>query len=353
MRIATVLMLALCLIGCQKTANRDAFRAQGLLDDASSLMDARLFKEASENSDKAITLMDPLFRDYPADVRYRLLWCRAHLTKFISENAVTISRAEPRPRSLVRLPAFKDLIGFNEHAIPARDELNRLASLSEPLTFDQRAYIHSSLAVIYRLSLETANEALKEYAAASAIYKEWEQKLRADTGPLQDHRQEMIRISNEAQDLKLAASEVSLLEEKWQDALTQLEEMMAGKDIAFFAVQFKIAEEQIAHWKNQIQQAEANSANSREQQLTEALKRNADLKKGGRDDFASRNPLQMELYQQRVQLAQKQNNLMYRIICYWQLGMKAELEEARTALRTFYPELETEVTTRLKGNQKT
>lgn len=351
LRILSTVFLALCLVSCQRHAERQAVRAQTQLDEATLLMDARMYREAEQKATDALEIMQPLFEDFPDEPNYRILWVRAHVTRFMARNAVLISRAEPRPRSLVRFPRPDEYVGYDEDLVPAKAELARLVASNQTLLFDQQAFVHGTLASILRLNEQTLDDADQEYGKAIDIYRQWESQLRAERTTVGSHRLQLLRIGNEIRSLQQARAEVQLLAENWTAALEHLEDMMAGKDLQFFPVQFKLAEEQIAYWENRLRTDEEAGLTWREGRITQAVERGKDIRRGKRDELGGRNPNQVELLQQRLLRAEKQNNLMYRIICYWNLGMSAELAEAREALRSFYPELESDLMSQLESSR--
>lgn len=66
------------------------------------------------------------------------------------------------------------------------------------------------------------------------------------------------------------------------------------------------------------------------------------------EEVARSNPYEAELMQVRLDLADTQNNLMYRLICYYNLDATNSYQEGLKILRKFFPKLEQNLTTQLE-----
>lgn len=339
-----LLIMLLCLSSCQRSIDRNAQRAQALLDEADLLIDSRLFTDAELKTKEANEKLTKVIEKYPDNIDYRLLHIRSLMTLFVARNTLTIEQADIRPRSLVRFPDTETLSDFSTTIIPAELALKEIIHGSAPLKFDQKAYVHSTLAAIYRLKVETNEESLKEYNIALSTYEEELQRLRSEEKALGSNKFAIMRIEHNIRSLQQAKTEVLLLVERWDEALEVLRDSMAGTDLKFFPVQFDLLEGEIAILKNKLSLDETLAEGSRESKLLQSIEaKKKERWHSKQENLGGKNPYQVELLLRQVQLDELQNNLMYRIIALYQLKESERLEQARKTLRGHYPEMDAEL----------
>ena len=351
-RILSFICILFLCGGCQHAIEREAHRAQALLNEADLLMNARLFNEAEQNAREALEKLEVSLARQPENIDFRLLRVRGWMTVFFSRNILTIEQAPIRARSLVRFPEFSELVDYDTMVKPAENELKALINGPELMSHDQQAFAHSTLAAIYRLNLNTLDHSLREYAKAVEVYQRQLNKLRNDDSNIGSHDFAIMRLENQLRSIKQAESEVFLLKESWTEALAVLQSMMGGTDLKFFSTQFDLWEGKIASLEAKLSLDERLQESSREQRLLLSIqekKSERNLSKSER--LGGKNPYQVELLHSRIQLDQIKNNLVYRIICHFQLKEAATLELARAALRGHYPELDRELIQQLEENR--
>lgn len=348
MRTFSILFLSLLMLcafgGCGRAEMRSAAKAQGILDESDLLIEARNFPKARDGAIDAMKKIDDLLAEDPENIAYKLLKVRAHMTIFMTKNILIMENAEPKPRSLVRLPELKDYVDYDLHIGYVEKELKGLLNNSAVLSEDQKAYIHGTLAAVLRLNTKTLAQADQEYAKAQEVYQGMRDKLKNEKKKIGSNEWAITRTENMIRDLQMARSEVDLLAEDWNGALKQLGDAFAGEDLKFFSTHFKIIRSSIASLEAKLEQDELLMIKSREEKLLRKIsiqKQKRTLSKT--EELAAENPYKLELLQNQLLLSQMQNNLIYRIICYKQLGAADKLQEARDILREFFPDLEEEL----------
>jgi hypothetical protein len=348
MRTFSILLLSIltlcCFSGCGRAETRAAAKAQGILDESDLLIEARNFPKAREGAIDAMRQIDDLLKANPDNISYQLLKVRAHLIIFMTKNILIIENAEPKERSLVRLPDLNQYADYDLHITYVETELKKILDNGAVLSDDQKAYIHGTLASVFRLNTKTLELSDQEYAIAQEIYQKLRADLKHEKKKIGTNDWAITRAENIIRDLQMARAEVDLLAEKWDEALKQLGDAFAGDDLKFFSTHFKILLSSIASLEAKLQQDELLDIKSREDKLLKSIateKRKRTLSKT--DKLAAENPYRLEMLQNQMLLNQMQNNLMYRIICYKQLGDGKRLKEAREILHEFFPELEEEL----------
>lgn len=347
----SIFLLLVLLCACGRSVDREAQRAQALLNEADLLIDGRMFTDAELKAKEALNKLDHVLQRDETHTDYRLLRIRALMTLFMSRNILTIEQAEIRPRSLVRFPEAEELSDYETTVRPAEQELKAVINGDTPLKFDQAAFAHSTLATIYRLNLNTVKESLWEYDKALKVYDKQLRKLHSEKKQIGSNRFAIMRLENQIRSLQQAKAEVLLLTEDWGTALEVLRKTMAGMDLLYFSVQFDLLEGEIADLENKLSLDESLAEGSRENKLLSSIQSSRqDRKLGQREKLGGKNPYQVELLLRRMQLDDIQNNLLYRIIALYHLEENERLEAARSTLRQYYPGLEAELIQLLKNH---
>ncbi len=335
-----ILPLLLLLVSCQMATNREAHRAQALLDEAELLMEARELDKAKEKAEGALTKLATL--DYESSsntVDFKLLEVRAHFTCFMASNLLTMENAKVQRKSLVRFPKQSQYVGYEKHLKAAEGILKTLVRSDEKYQPDQEGFIHGMLGALLRLNEKTLHEADREYAQAIRVYDEQLAEMKANPPKIGSNDGAIARLDNQVRSLKMAQAEVKLLAQEWDDALNRLESAMAGPDLQYFSVQFEILKNSIDDAQKELDAGVKSHTGSREQKLVQALDAKRRKKLTKREEFGSYNPYRMQLTLAKIQSSDTVNNLMYRMICFHQLKRRKEFEEARQILEEFYPEL--------------
>jgi len=341
-------LLAVTLVACQKPFEREASRSQALLDEADLLMEVRRFDQAEDKARDALDRLNIILAKVPDNADYRLIRARANITLFMSQNTIIIENAKPRPRSLVRIPDVTEYIDYDSTMVPAEKELKEVLNNNSNLALEQKGYAHGMLAVIFRLNPATARQADEQYAAAIGAYEGWLKEMRRDRPRIGSNEFNIMRLENQIRGLLMARAEVNLLAENWAQALSLLEQVMAGNDLQYFEVQFPFFEKNIASIEQGLDTDTRISVDPRVERLNTAI---AKTRKGQflqREKVAAQDPRKAQMLQMKVELAETKNNLTYRIICYYNLNDQARLNAAREVLRANYPELDAELASQLK-----
>lgn len=345
-----VLLISCC--ACQHAVNREATRAQALLDEADLLINARMFAEAEQNSRDALDKMVIALERQPDNVDFRLINIRALMTLFFSRNVLNLEEAEIRPRSLTRFPNPEDLSDYDSTVRVAEEQLKDLINGALPMDDDQKAFAHATLATVYRLNSNTVDEALVQYDKAIKVYEKQLNEMRNDPSKVGQHTYGIMRLENQIRGLQQGQAEVLLYKEDWPAALDVLGSVMAGNDLKFFIPQFELVLGQIADMETRLSIDAALAEGSREDRLLISIREGRkDRTFSKRERLGAKNPYQVQLMQSRIRLADMQNNLMYRIICYFQLNDQDRLNEAREALRSQFPELDADLYNQLQEHR--
>ena len=343
------LILSIALSSCQVASEREAHRAEALLTEAELQLDLRKLDKAEELTEQALGKLAPLIEKQPKHIDFRLLRVRAYIAQFLAQNMLVLEEAPIRPRSLVRFPEAHNLINYQDTLQLAHEELRDLANNPEELDFDQTAFVHGNLALILRLNESTLEDALKEYERAIAAYQTDLDGLKADVTKIGSHKIKIAQLENQVRSLRLAQSEVSLLSENWEQALNYLQSAMAGRDLKYFDVQFSLLNEQIEQAENKLEEIKKLSEGSREAKLLQLVEAKKAKRYSKREEISGYNPYKISLLQSKIELADTQNNLMYRIICYYNLGDDSRQQRAEAILRTHFPEIESHLNDQLQS----
>lgn len=337
---AFALLCCVLLTGCQHGREQQAHKAKDQLDEADLLTEVRKLKQADEAAQQALDILQPLRESEPSNVDFRLLEIRAYMTQFISRNIVVMESAPPLPRSWVRLPEVSQYKDYQETAGRAFELLKDVLNGDTELTREQRGYVHGTLASIFRLDKQTADQAIDQYEQAIEAYQEWANDLKSKETKVGSQSLNITRLNNQITGLRMAQAEVNLLLERWEYALEDLKLAMAGDDLAYFSVQFQMLDQFIAQMQHKVDSDQRMIKDPRVEKMQEALRNRTKGKLSNREKVAQYDPNKAALIQGQIDLANTQNNLIYRIICLHQLGRHENEQQARTILRTYYPELD-------------
>lgn len=337
-------MLLLFCAACQNRADeRLAHRSQYLLDEADLLMDSRRFDEAYDQSQEALQNLLSLHERHPHHVDIALLTTRAHLTSFLAKNARLIATSPIDPQTLFRIPSKEQYEGYLDHVTPAHELLVKLSSEVGEEEREKKAFIHGNLAAVYRFEKSTAHLAEQEYAKVDRVLQGWLAHLKANPPTIGSNKYAMMNVRQRIRDNKMAQAEVSMLSESWLTAVDQLKEAMAGDDFKFFTTQFGILEKRRAQLEAKLAQAEGREDPTKSGRLLMMVKNRVAKRSSKTAEVAGASPYETELNLVLSELSDIKNNLLYRIICLHRLGRYQEREISRATLRSFYPELDQEM----------
>ena len=346
MRRLLFLILSFSLVlfsSCNRAEQRLGSRTQTLLTEAELLNQSRQFQKARDTIDEAMVLLDELDEKDPERLDYKLMRAKAYMLRFLSKNIQVIEDAEIRPRSLVQLPEMGAYIDYETDIAPARNILSKVLNEKDKLDLSDQAYVHSMLGAIFRLSDRDLSEADSQYQMGIRAYQKQLDEYKAETDKLKPHDIGIKKLENSIRAMQLQRVEVLLLAEQWGEALQLLEENMAGTDLRFFATQFEIVEDHISQIQERIAIADSMRKETRGNKLASALKDRRGAWSKVRDEVGGANPYKAELMQNQIYLADLQNNLIYRIICYHNQRQDSELDEAKKVLETYYPDVNAEL----------
>ncbi len=327
--LCTVALLLLTS-SCGNKMEKEAILTQDALDQADMLVGRREFKKAEELCQQTIGSLTPLIKANPNKAIFRLLRARANITLFIANNIVVIEKTKLLPKSLVPLPSMKDYLLYDPYIVSAREDVQAVLSNKEPLSHEQNAAAHASMGDILRLNKDTAKEASKEYALAALAYSDWIAELKEKQGKTASEQFNISRLKGQIHRIQLAEAETDMIAEDWTASLAVLEKIMAGSDLKYFTVQFNLLENSLVEIERKVHRA------SRPKSEGGAL----DVKN---EDVAYIPTYQAAYLQTQIELANVKNNLIYRIICYYQLGQKDSLAEACKILTDYYPDIESKL----------
>jgi len=343
--------LLLVLVSCQMAANREAHRAQALLDESELLMEGRELSKAREKAELALsklTALEPSGGKEETD--HTLLEVRAHFAIFMSDNLLTMEAAKIRRKSLVRFADPATYASREEHLAPALLLLRQLIESKVELNVDQSAFVHGMLGAILRLEESSLIEADKEYGKAIRVYQVQLDERKMNPPKIGSNTTSIHRLENQVSSLQMAQAEIMLLAEEWDQALNRLENALAGKDLHYFEVQFEILRDAIKDAEKAIAETDRTREGSREEKLMIALENKRMKEKSRREALASANPYRMQLTLAKIKSSDAVNNLMYRMICFHQLQRWVDFEQARAILERFHPDLASDLETALKTN---
>ena len=330
----------LLLSSCGRAEQRGINRAQTYLDEAAILNESRRFDRAEEKATEAIKQLQVLMVESPDNFELRLLKSRAYTSLFMSKNIVIMENATVQNESLVRLPKFHEYVNYEETLKLAEENLLYVLNhYKEELKEEHLSYIHASLAGVYRLDTKKLKSADEEYVKALDIYKSSLHRLKNDESKIGNHNLAIARLENTIRSLQMARAEVNLLAKNWPQALDILRSAMAGTDLEFFPVQFEILNGQIYSIHRRMADAEKLRQSSRGHRFLAAIKDKKAPESLEKNAISGSDPYMGELLQTQLYLTDVQNNLLYRIICYYQMQQEPQLEKAYQILGEFFPEL--------------
>lgn len=344
-----LILICLCFTSCSSVSTkRDLRDLEALLEEGNAQINMRQFGKAEEVGEEALKLASRLAKASPDDVTVQLLWIQADMQLFMAKNVMTFENAPIEEKSLVRMPKLAALIDYEKHLQPAEERLKSLINEKVPLTARQLGFVRGSLAAIFRLSKKTAPEAVGQYRLAIEAYEALLAEKKKKWPRQQSKRVDIHQIEDKVRSLKMSEAEVLLLIHDFGKALTTLQNAMAGEDLKFFSTQFDVMEERLISLRARILEGETYGQNPRSKKLRDTLNRMKKERMTHREWVAEANPYRLDLVKTQTNLAETQNNLLYRIICYKQLGQNEKLEEARKILRAYYPEIDSELETFLQ-----
>ncbi|MFT5318650.1 MAG: hypothetical protein ACI8RA_001918 [Chlamydiales bacterium] len=350
------LIIGILLLAASCGKNEDGKAAKGvfLLNEAEFLIQSREFTPAEAKILNALEVLNAVIKNTPENVDYRLYRSRAHILLFESQNILTIERAPERPRSLVKIPDAWEYVDYDKTIALAEEDLRYILNLQENITPKQEASARAMMGNIYRLDIGKALEADEYYQKAISATRNWLGELETSKTRLDPHTYDIQRANRQIDDLQVARIEVLLLAEKWATALSLLEEMMAGQDFKYFSVQYTLLENKIASLFDRIEERKEHNKETRAGKLKKFLDESRSKKRKDDDGgLSSFTPIELEIMKTEEILAATKNNLIYRTICYHNLGMQEELSIAHGILFSFYPDIDAQLTLSLHQSSHT
>ncbi|MBN4066465.1 hypothetical protein JYU14_00045 [Simkania negevensis] len=335
--------LLLFSFGCNsQQEQRELIQNQLLLDEANNLIELRELPRAKKTLEKAVNSLNDKIAKQPGNPGLQLQRAQALLAYFTAENLLTIEQAPIHPQSLMRIPSPSDYTGYHEYIARAMADVDNVLS-SRQLSYEKKAAAYTLLASIYRLKEDTMARASNAYEKAIDNSVDWLNEIRTTKGKKKPLAINIHRVEEQVHLLQIARVETLLAIQDWEEALTQLEEARGGKDLKFFAIQIEFENRRISDFQQKINEDfERNRGASR-------LSYQSDKKRTRTDELQGLNAYETALWQSELRLTDLKNNLIYRIICYYNLDDKRALEEARKILKHSYPYIETELTQQLEG----
>ncbi|MBB64181.1 MAG: hypothetical protein CMO81_03880 [Waddliaceae bacterium] len=337
--------------GCNRAAERGGARAQTLLAEVELLNESRKFDKAQETLEEVFSILDELNQKDPSNLDFIFMRSKAYMLRFLSLNTQIIEKADIRKRSLVRMAEMHEYEGYDENIEALQALLIKVLNSERELTLSNRGFIHGMLAASCRLSDEKTNEAITQYGLAIKAYQTQLKKLKEEHSKMSPHTLAIQKLENTIRQIQLQQVEVLLLGEDWTQALGQLQTNMAGTDLQFFSTQFEIVEDHLEQIKEKIALADQQEAKTRGDKLAKALEDRRGAWSAVRDEVGGVNPYRSEQLLNQIYLADLKNNLIYRIICYYNLKQESELKEAEKVLGTYYPDVKADLMEMLEQYQ--
>lgn len=330
-----VLFLCLCLQACNYREHAKALQSQSQLEQAQTFIDRREFFQAEEMIGKAIKTLDQLLVKESDNVDYLLLRARAHYLFFLSKNITVMERAAPQANSLVKIPQFSEYIDFELNTEPAKKDLQKVLILQSKN--EQRAVARTLLGNLLGLDAQSALDADEQYQKAIFHYKEQSREIDREN-KIGKRRYAKQEIQEKIKSIMMSRAEVLLLAQEWKKALAVLQEHMAGNDLKYFSVHFTLLENKIHALEKRLEDNKKRSAESREAKLSQVLEK---IRQKNPEKSRSEvlNPIELELLSTEEQLTETKNNLIYRMICYFQIKDQKNLKASEEIFRSFYPQL--------------
>jgi hypothetical protein len=346
-KIFLVLAILILAVSCGKRGEDKASKGVYLLNEAEFLLESRDFNQPKEKILQALAIFDEIIKEYPDKVDFLLYRARAYILLFQNDNALTIERAPERARSLVKIPNTWEYSNYDQTILKAEDDLQHILNLRDSISNKQEASARAMMGNIYRLNVDKAGEADEYYQKAIAATKRWRTELESTKTRLDSHTYDIQRAVKQIELLETARVEVSLLAENWGTALSILEDTMAGQDFKYFSVQFILLENKIAKLFDRL---DANKEEEKETRAGKLKRLLNEVRSKKKDDkgLAAYNALELEIMKTEEIITDTKNNLIYRIICYHNLGKSDELSISHGILQSFYPDIDAKLTLSLQ-----
>jgi hypothetical protein len=345
-------LLVLMITSCQSPGKRFALKAQRNLNEVDLLLERREFRKAQTLAEQAKEEIEQaLIRD-PDNININLVHARASLTLFLANNTRTIEQSEIRPRSLVRIPSPQEYLGYEE----LKGSINKLEKMltEQKLSFEQQGAANMLLAAIFRLDVASAPQAISAYGRALEAYTIWRTELQGENSRETPRIIATALVTNQIAQLQIGIAEVSLLLENWDDALHALQEQMGNNDLEYFEIRLDLLTGRLQNIQRMIDDNfNSDNADIRSERLKEYIRENRTTKLSLSNQLGSYNSNEAALLQTEVDLVETKNNLIYRIICYYNLAQEHPLQKARTILRTFDPTAEQQLISLLQQSKPT
>ncbi len=344
------LLLCIFAFSCTQGVNKLAFKSQRLLDEADILIERYDYKLAKDKIYKAQRNLALLVTEEPENIDFLLLQSRAYFSLFLTENSAVIQRAPKDPESLVRIPEPHQYLNYNTNLIPAKEDVMRVLNSKKKLTYQQEAAAYTTLASISRLNVNNLGEADRAYHRAISANLQWVESLEKE-----ENKPILIgRIQNQIRNLQTSQVEVNLLAHKWSHSLAELEAIMGGSNLEYFDIHFDTLNQQLVEIEKKIyEEQQVRERDPRESKLLKFIKKRKQAKKSSLDQSYEMTSNEAKLLQTEIYLTDTKNNLIYRIICLYQLHDKKQLNQARQILRKHFPQIDYELIKQLSEPQQT
>jgi hypothetical protein len=349
MKIISFFLCLLLCFACEHGDRKLAYQSQRNLDEADLYLENFDIPKAQEYSLEAKNSLTTLTTKYPKNIDYKLLESRANLTLFLAKNAEVIEKAAIDPDSFTKLPSPEQYRDYNTLLLLSIQNLKTLLEQPQKLNYQQKASAHTLLGSIYRLQKSTAENAKKQYMMAIQINESWIRSLKKEG----NKEQTISKIKNQIQNLRMSLVEVELLNKNWSDALELLQMNMGGTSLEYFKRNFKLLNNQLVEVENRIYAIKQKKSNDQEnEKLLKLIQEKRKLSPTPLAELASNSTEETARIQVLIDIADTQNNLIYRMICYRHLNDNSKYQEANKILNTFYPKLGKEIDVFFDSQQK-
>lgn len=329
------------LTACDGQKKREVAKIQMHLDESELLIEAREFERAVDKTESAIQAIAKFVEKDREDPELLLLQSRAHIDAFIAKNTLIIEKSVPRARSLVQLPALEQYIDYDTHIIFANRALMHVLKQEATLPIDKIIACYASLGTTYRLNESMLKDSVNMYNKAIELsIKEIEQRKNNTKAKKTKQEISSNTLQRQLDSLKMAQAEVLLTVEEWDSALIALEHMLGGKDLKYFALQFRILENNISDIEKELLiEFEKKKGNLSTIEKLSSEKNKKDSSTPFLNAIGSYSNYESALVSTELELNLVQNNLIYRIICYKWLNREIDLKESMNILKQYYPEI--------------
>ena len=350
----TLLLFAITVLvsSCTGQHNSQASRGSSLLNEAEYLLETREFQKAENTGFKALEKINLALSSKPHNADYLLLRARSYFLLFLAKNTLVMENAPERPNSLVKIPNFWDYIDFDKTIPLAERDLKAVLDLEKSLSLEQKSAVWGMLGSIYRLNSSTLENSNENYKKAISFIEQWLYDLEHSSSKIKNKSFALERAKKQIQEMKMARVEVLLLAEKWDLALSILQEIMAGDDLKYFSIQYTLLENKISSLLKRLKEIDEHAKETREDKLRRLIAENRKKRHVENGTSSDLSPIEVELLNVEEKLTFTKNNLIYRIICYHNLRKKKELDETRNILRDFYPDIDEKLNLSLEKNRK-